>query len=146
MGRNGFVYGKNHTIDGLKKAADFGRLDHLSNGPLLKANLAAKTAIEDLNTHSKMSKQVLTSGNISELPGLQVPQPCAVCSENNCKGILASFLQGQGNENSDMPNSTLLLPFLQTVCGQVDRLCVDEKNKCCEKTSASEEDGIQTIG
>ncbi|XP_007420839.1 uncharacterized protein C10orf88 homolog [Python bivittatus] len=147
LGRNGFVYGKNHTIDGLKKAADFGRLDRLSNGPsLLKANLAAKTATEDLNTHSRMSKQVLTTGNIFELPGLQVPQPCAVCSESDCKGFLASFLQEQGNENSNMPNSTLLLPLLQTVCGQVDRLCVDEKNKCCEKNSASEEDGIQTVG
>ncbi|XP_063163378.1 ATPase PAAT-like [Candoia aspera] len=147
LGRNGFVFGKSHTIDGLKKAADFGRLDHLSNGPsLLKANLAAKTAIEDLNTHSKMSKQVLTTGNIFEFPGLQAPQPCAVCSESNCKGILSPFLQEQGNENSNMPNSTLLLPLLQTLCGQVDRLCVDEKNKCCEKTSASEEDGIQTVG
>lgn len=132
------MYGKNHPIDGLKKASD---LDHLSNGPyLLKANLAAKT--EDLNAHSKITKQVLTTSNIFELPGLQ---PCTVPSESDSKGFMASFFQEQGNENSNMPNSTLLLPLLQTVCGQVDRLSIGEKDKC-EKNSASQKDGIQSVG
>lgn len=134
------MYGKNHPIDGLKKASD---LDHLSNGPyLLKANLAAKTVTEDLNAHSKITKQVLTTSNIFELPGLQ---PCTVPSESDCKGFMASFFQEQGNENSNMPNSTLLLPLLQTVCGQVDRLSIGEKDKC-EKNSASQKDGIQSVG
>ncbi|KAL7990539.1 hypothetical protein Chor_013969 [Crotalus horridus] len=131
LGGNGFVYGKNHPIDGLKKASD---LDHLSNGPsLLKANLAAKTVTEDLNAHSKITKQVLTTSNIFELPGLQ---PCTVPFESDCKGFMASFFQEQGNENSNMPNSTLLLPLLQTVCGQGDHLSI----------GASQKDGIQSVG
>ncbi|XP_034292277.1 ATPase PAAT isoform X1 [Pantherophis guttatus] len=142
LGGNGFVYGKKHPIDGLKEASDFERLDHLSNGPsLLKTNLVAKTVSEDLNAHSKITKQV--TGNIFELPGLQ---PCTVHSESDCKGLLASFFQEQRSENSNIPNSTLLLPLLQTVCGQVDHLSIDEKDKCCEKKFASQKDGIQTVG
>ncbi|XP_039194558.1 ATPase PAAT isoform X1 [Crotalus tigris] len=140
LGGNGFVYGKNHPIDGLKKASD---LDHLSNGPsLLKANLTAKTVTEDLNAHSKITKQVLTTSNIFELPGLQ---PCTVPSQSDYKGFMASFFQEQGNENSNTPNSTLLLPLLQTVCGQGDCLSIGEKDKC-EKNSTSQKDGIQSVG
>ncbi|XP_026525056.1 uncharacterized protein C10orf88 homolog isoform X2 [Notechis scutatus] len=142
LGGNGFVYGKNHPIDGLKKTSDFERLDHLPNGPsLLKANLVAKTVAEDLNAHSKITRQI--TGNLFELPGLQ---PCTVHSESDCKGLLASFFQEQRNENSNIPNSSLLLPLLQTVCGQVDRLPTDEKDKCCENKFASQKDGIQTVG
>ncbi|ETE69235.1 putative protein C10orf88 [Ophiophagus hannah] len=142
LGGNGFVYGKNHPIDGLKKTSDFEWLDRLPNGPsLLKANLVAKTVAADLNAHSKITKQI--TGNIFELPGLQ---PCTVHSESDCKGLLASFFQEQGSENSNIPNSSLLLPLLQTVCGQVDRLSIDEKDKCCENKFASQKDGIQTVG
>lgn len=103
--------------------------------------MVAKTVAEDLNAHSKITKQV--TGNIFELPGLQ---PCTVHSESDCKGLLASFFQEQRSENSNIPNSTLLLPLLQTVCGQVDHLSIDEKDKCCEKKFASQKDGIQTVG
>ncbi|XP_070608650.1 ATPase PAAT isoform X2 [Erythrolamprus reginae] len=141
LGGNGFVCAKNHPISGLKEASDFENLDHLSNGPsLLKANLVAKTVAEDLNAHSKITNQV--TGNIFEFSG---HQPCSVHSESDCKRLLALFFQKQESENSNIPNSTLLLPLLQTVCGQIDRLSIDEKDKCCENKFASQKDGIQTV-
>ncbi|XP_062987660.1 ATPase PAAT isoform X2 [Elgaria multicarinata webbii] len=146
LGRNGLVSENNHAIDGLKKSPDFGRLDHVPNGPsFLKANSAAGTLLQDLKIHTDMNKQAPGTEPMFEPPGLQTPQPSAVVSQNNFKGLVSSFLQQQGKENSDMPNSTLLLPLLQTVCGQVNRLRIDERSKQCENNSVSEDQGIQTV-
>ncbi|XP_061491746.1 LOW QUALITY PROTEIN: ATPase PAAT [Rhineura floridana] len=147
FGKNGFGFENNHTIDGLKKVADLQRLDHLSNGPyLLKARSATGMVLQDLKMHMGMDKQIPNTCNVLEPPGLQTPQPSALLSQHDFKGLVSSFLQEQGNENPNMPNSMLLLPFLQTVCGQVNRLRIDERNKHFENNSVSEEDGIRTVG
>ncbi|XP_060097456.1 ATPase PAAT isoform X2 [Heteronotia binoei] len=72
----------------------------------------------------------------------------AILSQNDFKGLVSSFLQQQTNENSNAPSSTFLFPFLQTVCGQVNRLRTDEKNENYENKSAcmSEDDTAQTVG
>ncbi|KAJ7325280.1 hypothetical protein JRQ81_018300 [Phrynocephalus forsythii] len=143
FGRNGYMLGRNHTVDGLKKVPDLGRLDHLSNGPsCLKANLAAEMVTEDPNIDR--NRQVPNIEHLSERPGLQAPKPSDIVSQNDFRGLVSSFLQEQGNENPSMSNCTRLLPLLQTVCGQVNRLRLDERNKHCENNSVSE-DGVQTI-
>ncbi|KAF7239244.1 hypothetical protein EYD10_14084 [Varanus komodoensis] len=146
FGKNGFVPAKNHSIDGLEKLPVLGRLDHLSNGPsFLKANSAAGTVIEDLKLHTKMNKHASSMENMFVPPGLQTPQSFAVVPQSNAKGLASSFLQDQGKENPSMPNSTLLLPLLQTVCGQVNHLRIDERSKQYESNSGSEDRGIQSI-
>ncbi|XP_034994302.1 ATPase PAAT [Zootoca vivipara] len=147
FGKNGFGFENNHTIDGLKKVVDIGRLDHLPNGlSLPRAHAAAGMAMEELKRHADMNKQIPNAENVCETPGLQAPQPSAVLSQNDFKGLVSSFLQEQGSEKPNAHNSMLLLPLLQTVCGQVNQLRIDERNKHCENKSASEEDGIQTLG
>ncbi|KAJ6668992.1 hypothetical protein lerEdw1_007801 [Lerista edwardsae] len=147
LGRQGFVSGNNHTIDGLYKAVNFGRLDHLSSAPApLKPGSTTGTILEDFKMYSEMNKQVSTTEDISESPGLHTPQHSVVLPQKDFKGLVSSFLQEQANENPNTPNSMLLLPFLQTVCGQVNSLRIDEKNKHYENNSVSEDGGIQTLG
>ncbi|XP_020664417.3 ATPase PAAT isoform X2 [Pogona vitticeps] len=144
FGRNGYMLGSNHTVDGSKEVTDLGGLGHLHNGPsLLKATLMAEKVAEDMNINR--NRQVPSTGNISECPGLQAPKPSDIVSQNDFRGLVSSFLQEQGNENPDIPNGTRLLPLLQTVCGQVNRLRLDERNKHCENNSVSE-DCIHTVG
>nr|XP_020664417.1 uncharacterized protein C10orf88 homolog isoform X2 [Pogona vitticeps] len=144
FGRNGYMLGSNHTVDGSKEVTDLGGLGHLHNGPsLLKATLMAEKVAEDMNINR--NRQVASTGNISECPGLQAPKPSDIVSQNDFRGLVSSFLQEQGNENPDIPNGTRLLPLLQTVCGQVNRLRLDERNKHCENNSVSE-DCIHTVG
>uniref|UniRef100_A0A6J0UUN3 ATPase PAAT isoform X2 n=1 Tax=Pogona vitticeps TaxID=103695 RepID=A0A6J0UUN3_9SAUR len=144
FGRNGYMLGSNHTVDGSKEVTDLGGLGHLHNGPsLLKATLMAEKVAEDMNINR--NRQVPSTGNISECPGLHAPKPSDIVSQNDFRGLVSSFLQEQGNENPDIPNGTRLLPLLQTVCGQVNRLRLDERNKHCENNSVSE-DCIHTVG
>ncbi|KAH0623678.1 hypothetical protein JD844_006719, partial [Phrynosoma platyrhinos] len=145
LGRNGVALGNNHITDGLKKAADLRRLDNFPSRPsLLNDNPAAGMLTEDLNI--VRNKQLPNMENTFDPPGLQAPQPSVVVSQNDFKGLVSSFLEEQGIENPSVANCTLLLPFLQTVCGQVNRLRIDERNKHCENNSVSEADGIQTVG
>lgn len=116
----------------------------MSNGPSLpKANLTVEMVAEDTNTDR--NRQVPNTGNISECAGLQTPKPSGIVSENDFRGLVSSFLQEQGTENPSLPNCTRLFPLLQTVCGQVNRLRLDEKNKHGENNPVSE-DCIQTVG
>ncbi|XP_053163258.1 ATPase PAAT isoform X2 [Hemicordylus capensis] len=147
FGRKGFMFGSNHTIDGLQRSTDFGRRDLLPNGPSpLKPGLAAGTVLEDLKIYTDMNKPIPSREDIFEPPGLETPQHSAILSPNDFKCLVSSFLQEQANENPNTPNSTLLLPFLQTVCGQVNRLRIDERNKHCGRNSIFEDDEIQTLG
>ncbi|XP_042314306.1 ATPase PAAT [Sceloporus undulatus] len=145
LGRNGVALGNNHIIDGLKKAVDLGKLDNLPSKPsLLNDNREAGMLTEDLSI--VRNKQLPNMENTFDPPGPQAPQASVVVSQSDFKGLVSSFLEEQGIENPNVANSTLLLPFLQTVCGQVNRLRIDERNKHCENNSVSEADGIQTIG
>nr|XP_060624572.1 ATPase PAAT [Anolis sagrei ordinatus] len=141
LGRNGLALGNNHTVDGWKKAANLGRLDDLPNNlSLLNDNSAAGMLTEDLNIDKNKhhSNMVVPSGH-------QAPEPSAVVLQNDFKDLVSSFLEEQGNKNTSIASSTQLLPFLQTICGQVNRLRIDEKNKHCENSTLSEDDGIQTF-
>ncbi|XP_066477168.1 ATPase PAAT isoform X1 [Tiliqua scincoides] len=147
LGRQGFVHGNNHTIDGLYKAVNFGRVDHLPSALTpLKPGSASGTVLEDLKMYSDMNKQIPSTETISELPGLHTPQHSVVLPQKDFKDLVSSFLQEQANENPNTPSSTLLLPFLQTVCGQVNSLRIDEKNKNYENNSVSEDGEISTVG
>lgn len=147
LGRQGLVFGNNHTSDGLYKTVNFGRLDHLpSVSAPLTSGLATGTVQGDLKTYSDTNKKVPSSENISELPGLQTSQHNLVLPQKDFKNLVSSFLQEQANENPNTTNSSLLLPFLQTVCGQVNSLRIDEKNKHCKNNSAPEDGEIQTVG
>lgn len=149
LGKQGFVSGNNHTIDGLYKTVNFGRLDNLPSAPApLKpgAGGGTGTVLEDLKMYSELNKQVSTTEDISESPGLHTPQHSVVLPQKDFKGLVSSFLQEQANEDPNTPNSMVLLPFLQTVCGQVNSLRIDEKNKHYENNSVSEDGGIQTLG
>uniref|UniRef100_A0A8D0BG93 Chromosome 10 open reading frame 88 n=1 Tax=Salvator merianae TaxID=96440 RepID=A0A8D0BG93_SALMN len=147
LGRNGFGLGNNHTIDGFHVMSDPGSLDHLPNGPsLLKVQSATGTVIQDLKTCTETNKQIPKTEDISGPQGFQCPQTSAALSQSDFRGLVSSFLKEQGNEHSNVSNSALLLPFLQTVCGQVNRLRIDERSRHCVNNTASEEDGIQTAG
>lgn len=140
------MFRNNHAIGGLQKAPDLGRLNHLLNGPSsLKPGSTAGKVQEDLKTY--VDKQTPSTDNVFHPPLVFTPQHNARLSQNDFKGLVSSFLQEQTNENSNTPSSTFLLPFLQTVCGQVNRLRTDEKNEHDEDKSASmSEDGTaQTV-
>ncbi|XP_060093778.1 ATPase PAAT-like [Heteronotia binoei] len=146
VGRTGFVFRNNHAITGLQKASDLGRLNHLLSGPSLKPCATAGKVPEDLKTY--IHKQTPSTDNVFQPPLVHTPQHYAILSQNDFKGLVSSFLQQQTNENSNAPSSTFLFPFLQTVCGQVNRLRTDEKNENYENKSAcmSEDDTAQTVG
>ncbi|XP_077206115.1 ATPase PAAT [Paroedura picta] len=146
FGRTGFMFRNNHAVAELQKASDLGRLNHLLNGPTsLKPGSTAGKVPEDLKTY--IDKQTPSTDNVFQPPLVLTPQHNAILSQNDFKGLVSSFLQEQTNENSNTPSSTFLLPFLQTVCGQVNRLRTDEKNENYENKSASmsEDDTTQTV-
>ncbi|XP_054838252.1 ATPase PAAT [Eublepharis macularius] len=148
FGRKGFVFRNNHSVDGLQKASEFESLSHLPNGPSsLKPGSTVGKVLQDLKTSTNINKQEPNRGNVFEpLWGL-TPQHNAMLSQNDFKGLMSSLLQEQSNENSNIPSSTFLFPFLQTLCGQVNRLQVDEKKKHRENNSASmsEDVAAQTL-
>ncbi|KAL8187233.1 UNVERIFIED_CONTAM: hypothetical protein K2H54_040675 [Gekko kuhli] len=146
FGRTGFVFRNNHAVAGLQKASDLGRLNHLLNGPSsLKPGSTAGKVPEDLKTY--IDKQTPSADNVFQPPLVLTPQHNTVLSQNDFKGLVSSILQEQTNENSNTPSSTFLLPFLQTVCGQVNRLRTNEKNEHYENkfASMSEDDTAQTV-
>ncbi|XP_048361637.1 ATPase PAAT [Sphaerodactylus townsendi] len=138
--RTGFGFKNNHAVDGLQKASDLGRLNHLPSGPAaLKFSSTAGEVPEDLKTYSNINKQTSSTDSALQSQLVLTSQHNSILSQNDFKGLVSSFLQEQANETSNASSSTFFLPFLQTVCGQVNRLRIDETNEHHENNSGSED-------
>uniref|UniRef100_A0A8D0HAD8 Chromosome 10 open reading frame 88 n=1 Tax=Sphenodon punctatus TaxID=8508 RepID=A0A8D0HAD8_SPHPU len=144
LGKKQSVFGDKRTKDGLYKQAASGELSQLSNGPLsLKTCLTTGVVLEDLNKYSDMDTKIASSPDTERL---QILQQTTVIPRNDFKVMVSTLLQEQASENPNMPNSGLLLPFLQNLCGQVNHLRLNDKSKHLESSTMAKEKDIQNIG
>ncbi|XP_023959338.2 ATPase PAAT isoform X3 [Chrysemys picta bellii] len=147
FGKKESVFGDQHTIDGLHNAAAFRGLNQSSNAPFpFKSCLTTETVLEDLKTHTDVNTRIPGRENIPDLERLKTMQQSTPLPGNDFKVTLSSLMQEQTSANSNMPSSGLLLPFLQSVCSQVNHLQLDDGNKHFAKSTIAKGEGIQTVG
>uniref|UniRef100_A0A8C8VMY8 Chromosome 10 open reading frame 88 n=1 Tax=Pelusios castaneus TaxID=367368 RepID=A0A8C8VMY8_9SAUR len=147
FGRKESVFGDKHEIDGLHSAVAFRALDQSSNAVFpLKSCLTTEPVFEDLKTRTDMNTWIPGRENIPDPERLKNMQQSTLLPGNDFKVMVSSLKQEQTSENPNMPNSGLLLPFLQNLCSQVNHLRLDDGNKYFEKNTVAKEEGIQTAG
>uniref|UniRef100_A0A8B9Z0Q8 Uncharacterized protein n=1 Tax=Buteo japonicus TaxID=224669 RepID=A0A8B9Z0Q8_9AVES len=147
-----WIFGKNsdfggdHAIDGLRSAAIQTLLDQSASEPLpVKKQLTSETIYEDVKTSHDLNTQVPERGNTFDSDRLTTQQN-TVDLRNDFKVMGSLHMQEQVSEIPNVANPQVLLPFLQNLCSQVNRLRLKDGDRHFGKNAVSKEEGIQCVG
>uniref|UniRef100_A0A8B9MPM1 Chromosome 10 open reading frame 88 n=1 Tax=Accipiter nisus TaxID=211598 RepID=A0A8B9MPM1_9AVES len=147
-----WIFGKNsdfggdHAIDGLRSAAIQTLLDQSVSEPLpVKKQLTSETICEDVKISHDLNTQVPERGNTFDSDGL-TPQQNTVDLRNDFKVMRSLHMQEQVSETPNVANPQVLLPFLQNLCSQVNRLRLKDGDRHFGKNAVTKEEGIQCVG
>ncbi|XP_022355923.1 LOW QUALITY PROTEIN: uncharacterized protein C10orf88-like [Enhydra lutris kenyoni] len=108
----------------LQSSAASGASDKSPSTPFpFRTGLTSGTLTEDLNACVDKSPQPPGGGNTTRLKDYHVVPPNHSLLESDLRNAVSSFLPKKASDASNIPNSELL-PFLQNLCSQVNRLRV----------------------
>uniref|UniRef100_A0A2K6U5U6 Chromosome 10 open reading frame 88 n=1 Tax=Saimiri boliviensis boliviensis TaxID=39432 RepID=A0A2K6U5U6_SAIBB len=123
--------GYKHML-GLQSSATLGSLDKSSSTPFpFRTGLTSGNVTENLQTYIEKSSQLPGGENSTKLDECKIVPQNHSPLENDLKNAISCFLPKKASDNSNIPNSELL-PFLQNLCSQVNRLRVGSKTECQE--------------
>ncbi|XP_052655594.1 ATPase PAAT [Harpia harpyja] len=147
-----WIFGKNsdfggdHAIDGLRSAAIQTLLDQSASEPLpVKNQLTSETIYEDVKISHGLNTQVHERGNTFDSDRLTTQQN-TVDLRSDFKVMGSLHMQEQVSETPNVANPQVLLPFLQNLCGQVNRLRLKDGDRHFGKNAVTKEEGIQCVG
>ncbi|XP_069653265.1 ATPase PAAT isoform X1 [Haliaeetus albicilla] len=147
-----WIFGKNsdfggdHAIDGLRSAAIQTLLDQSASEPLpVKKQLTSETIYEDVKISHDLNTQVPERGNTFDSDRLTTQQN-TVDLRNDFKVMGSLRMQEQVSETPNVANPQVLLPFLQNLCSQVNRLRLKDGDRHFGKNAVTKEEGIQCVG
>ncbi|XP_007451178.1 PREDICTED: uncharacterized protein C10orf88-like [Lipotes vexillifer] len=138
LGSTGFK----HMI-GLQSSSASGAFDKSSPTPFpSRTGLTSGNVAEDLKAYIDKSTQPAGGGNVTSLQECKIVPQNHSLPENDLKNAVSSLLPKKASDNSHVPNSELL-PVLQNLCSQVNRLRVGPNTKWQESISKP---GEGTVG
>ncbi|XP_029886654.1 ATPase PAAT isoform X2 [Aquila chrysaetos chrysaetos] len=139
-------FGGDHAIDGLRSAAIQTLLDQSASEPLpVKKQLTSETIYEDIKISHDLNTQVPERGNTFDSDRLTTQQN-TVDLRNDFKVMGSLHMQEQVSETPNVANPQVLLPFLQNLCSQVNRLRLKDGDRHFGKNAVTKEEGIQCVG
>lgn len=107
---------------GLQSSPASGALDGSPSTPVsFRTRLTSGNGTEDLKAYIEKSSQPPGGGNISHLGECKIVPQNHSLLESDLKHAVSSFLPKRASDSSG-PAHSELLPFLQNLCGQVNRL------------------------
>uniref|UniRef100_A0A8C3YMR1 Chromosome 10 open reading frame 88 n=1 Tax=Catagonus wagneri TaxID=51154 RepID=A0A8C3YMR1_9CETA len=120
--------GSGHVM-GRQASSASGALDKSSSTPFpFRTGLTSGNRTEDFQAHTARGTQPAGGGTVTSLQECKnVPQTHSLL-ENELKEAVSSFLGKKAGDSSHVANSELL-PFLQSLCSQVNPLRVGPKSK-----------------
>ncbi|OPJ84107.1 hypothetical protein AV530_015605 [Patagioenas fasciata monilis] len=147
-----WIFGKNSdfggdlAVDGLRSAALWPSPDQPASEPLpVKNHLTSEIAYEDLKTGHDLNTQVPKGGNTSDSERLTTQQN-TVDLRSYFKAMGSLHTEEQASETPSVANPQVLLPFLQNLCSQVNRLRLKDGGRRFGKNVGTKEEGIQCDG
>lgn len=141
FGKNSDI-GGDHTIDGLRSAADQ-TSPHQS--AMIKSHLTGGTVCEDLKISDDLDTQVPEGGTALDSERLPAHQN-AVDLRNAFKVMGSLRAQEQASGTPSVVNPQVLLPFLQSLCSQVNHLRLKDGDRRLGRRAVTAEEGVQRAG
>lgn len=134
--------GGDHTVDGLRSAAD---QTSLHQSAMITNHLSSETVCEDLKMSDDVDTEVPEGGNTLDSERLPTQQN-AVDLRGAFKVMGSSCVQEQASGMPSVVNPQALLPFLQSLCSQVNHLRLKDGDRQLGRRAVTAEEGVQRTG